>query len=939
MKIRLNVAVFFAIILFAADANAQFGDWFGFGKNKVQYRNFNWSVIKTKHFDVYFYEEERTAAEDAARIAERSYEYLSEVLGYKFKHKIPLILYDSHNAFQQTNAVSGFISEGTQGVTESIKGRIVLPITGSYAQFTHVLTHEIVHAFQFDIMMVSGPTDLVRRFNPPLWFIEGMAEYLSIRMDNITRMWMRDAVLANTIPSIPEMEYIFDIRVYRIGQAIWYYVGERYGKEIVGRIFKTARATGDIGLSFKAHTGLGLLELSKRIHEDAIMRYLPKKKVLEKPGTVAKKITDSHLGLIPSLSPDGTSIAYVADKNFSLRLFLKELRPGGKTYEIAKSGGTKYHSLRYFDTSINWTPDGKYFAFVSKAGKNDAIYVIDAEKKKVAKKISFDEISNMSAPSWSPDGKQIAFSGLHGGIANLYISDANGENLVQLTNDRYAYLNPAWSPDGRYIAFATDRGPYTFPEELIFGGYNLALYDIKTGKIELLTETDGNYLNPVWKSKEKILFVSDKNGIPNVYAMNIRSREIRQITEFITGVSGIITESPAITVARDSKTLAFSAFFDGRWNIYLMDDYEETELAADAPHLEPIPSMNEIYVDYTLPDTDSLRIVPYRSRLLLDFLGGAGSFATNYGAAGQLVVLWSDMLGDKNLLLRTVLYGNPLESTILVNYFNMKRRINWMISAYQFRYASGLYSYTGVSASSLLYRGFEFAISRPFNRFTRLEAGNDFYIVNQKVVSLNFFTGTVAQASSRTVFLNNTSLSLIRDTSLWGFAAPVSGTRARVSINQTTGNLWYTFLFVDYRKYFPLQIPRYSLAFRVTGGHGIGPNKRIFAVGGPFTFRGSDYGDISGTSIFFSNAEARFPLFPYLPMEYDFITALAFFDAAGSWGQGFAGSQFNNTRTIRTSYGFGIRFNLGNLLLLRWDFPLKKEPGAPGIHFSIGFDF
>jgi len=390
----LRLLPLLAFLLISSRAYGQFGDYFGFGKNKVHYKKFDWSIIKTEHFDLYFYEEERQAALDAAEISERSYAYLSEVLDYKFKKKIPLLLYASHNDFQQTNAIGSYISEGTQGVTESLKGRMILPITGSYGQFIHVLTHEMVHAFQFDIMLADGPADLVRRFNPPLWFIEGMAEYLSVGMDNITRMWMRDGVLNNTLLSIPEMTYVFDIRVYRMGQSIWYYVGERYGKEVVGRIFKTARATGDINRAYKAHTGLDLVELSKRWQDDARTRYLPKNVLLKKPGDVAKPISDpcqdcQSISIVPALSPDGTDLAYIGSKDFTLNMLLKDLEEEDTVHKIVRSGtSASYESLRYFNTSMNWSPDGKQFSFVSKSGKNDAIYIVDAESRKVVKKSS-----------------------------------------------------------------------------------------------------------------------------------------------------------------------------------------------------------------------------------------------------------------------------------------------------------------------------------------------------------------------------------------------------------------------------------------------------------------------------------------------------------------------------------------------------------------------
>lgn len=145
-KILSQIVTVLLLSFFSTSAFGQFSDIFGFGKSKVHYKSFDWSIIKTEHFDIYYYKEERQAAMDAAKIADRSYAYLSEVLDYRFKHKIPLLLYASQNDFQQTNAVQSLISEGTQGVTESLKGRMILPITGSYGQFIHVLTHEMVHA-------------------------------------------------------------------------------------------------------------------------------------------------------------------------------------------------------------------------------------------------------------------------------------------------------------------------------------------------------------------------------------------------------------------------------------------------------------------------------------------------------------------------------------------------------------------------------------------------------------------------------------------------------------------------------------------------------------------------------------------------------------------------------------------------------------------------
>jgi len=179
-----------------------------FGRNKVQYTDFDFKVIQTEHFDVYYYDRERTAALDAARMAERSYARLSKVLNHEFRERKPIILYASQSDFQQTNATDAS-GEGLGGVTDFGRNRAVMPFTGAYADFQHVMTHEMAHQFQYDIWSRghagAGLNTLVA-IAPPLWFAEGMAEYLSLGPINAeTAMWLRDASLEGKLPSIAQM--------------------------------------------------------------------------------------------------------------------------------------------------------------------------------------------------------------------------------------------------------------------------------------------------------------------------------------------------------------------------------------------------------------------------------------------------------------------------------------------------------------------------------------------------------------------------------------------------------------------------------------------------------------------------------------------------------------------------------------------------------------
>ena len=216
-----------------APASAQY-----FGKNKVQFDRFEFQVLKTPHFDVYYYPAEETAARMAARMAERWYARLSTLLDHQLRGRQPLILYASHPHFQQTNVIDSTIGEGTGGVTEGLQRRIILPLGATLAASDHVIGHELVHAFQYDIL---GPYVSA----VPLWFIEGMAEYLSVGpRDPQTAMWLRDAAAENKLPAIKDLGNS-NFFPYRWGQAFWAYASGRFGDRIVATTLHAIAAPGE----------------------------------------------------------------------------------------------------------------------------------------------------------------------------------------------------------------------------------------------------------------------------------------------------------------------------------------------------------------------------------------------------------------------------------------------------------------------------------------------------------------------------------------------------------------------------------------------------------------------------------------------------------------------------------------------------------------------
>lgn len=549
-----------------------------FGKNKVQYKDFDWKTIQTEHFDIYYYQGEEESARKAARMAERAYLRLSRILRHEIEDRVPIIVYASHTDFQQTNITPGLISEGVGGITEFSKRRVFLPFTGSYGEFDHVLTHELVHAFQVDIVFGTAGDISPLAYQLPAWFREGMAEYLSIgSVDPNTEMWLRWSALEGQLIPLSQMDRVYDIRVYRIGQAILSFIGMRFGDERIGELLRKASYYRSLEVAYEKTLGMDAATLDREWTDWVRRKYYPQIVDLYRPDAYGRRLNRKQgfqtLDVAPAISPDGERVAFIRDGAFSKDIVLASAVDGKVLATLLKGERSgDFESLRYLYTSLGWSPDGRYLAFPSKRGGADVLNIVDVESREIVQTLDLD-FEALYSPAWAPTGRRIVFSGVRGGKSDLWAVDPDTRELTQLTDDPHLARDPQWSPDGTRIAFVTDRGPDTDLEHLVFGEPKIAILDVASGAVEVLPGQSGKNIAPHWGPDGGTLaFVSDRDGISDLYIQDLATDRLSRLTKLITGVTGLVESSPPFSWSRDGKRMVFTTFMGDGWELYAIDD-------------------------------------------------------------------------------------------------------------------------------------------------------------------------------------------------------------------------------------------------------------------------------------------------------------------------------------------------------------------------------
>ncbi|MBN2053995.1 PD40 domain-containing protein [bacterium] len=547
-----------------------------FGKNKINYDTFKWRFHETPHFRIHYYEESYDLVLDIEDIAENAYAMLSGKLDHELSFKVPLIMYRTHRHMEQTNIILDFIPEGVAGFNEPIKNRLVVPVQLPKNQLVSLITHELVHSFQFDILFGSRLGQLP---GVPLWIMEGMAEHFTGDWDAIGRMVLKDAVANGYVVDLADLETFNRLYSpylgYKLAQSAVDYIVETYGimkfRNFLWEVRRKLPTERFTDRASRRAFGISLAELSQDWRQHLNQKYAADEVLQEFPSEYGRPMLAADRRVAqwigPVVSPGGQQIAFVTGYKTrsevmtvswpaedepvdgALRAFQQtaripecltcDIRPWKFLYVITKG------------RPLTWSAEGDYIAFFGRVENENRLFVYDV----VAGSLSgafYLPVDVASSPSFMPDGR-IAFAGYKDYISDIFAFDPATKEVVRLTKDDYLDETPAVSPDGGWLAYASERGDR----------FRIIMKDLATKHEKMITTGAGNELLPQWSpSGNRLLFISDaESGINNVYTVDLRSGEVSQHTDAFAGITSAAFEN-------DENTLLVSCFVKGRERLY-----------------------------------------------------------------------------------------------------------------------------------------------------------------------------------------------------------------------------------------------------------------------------------------------------------------------------------------------------------------------------------
>jgi Tol biopolymer transport system component len=862
-----------------------------FGKNRIQYKKFEWKLVSTENFDIYYYFEGESLAPIAATHVESVFRKLESTLGYSGYNKTKVLIYNSTADLQQSNIGLQYNSS-VGGTTNLVKPTVEVAFKGDLTEFKEDLTEGIARTWIKVILFGGNFKEVVQSsyfLSLPDWYIKGASAFIAKGWNREMDNYMRDLVESKKLRN---PSYYSGDEATLIGQSVWQFISDRYGPDMftnilqITRIYRSDRAsieaaTGNYFKNFiddwKAYYSEKALELG-----DALV-FNENYKAINGHNHKAREITT------PVLSKDGRYLAYSTNYKGRFNMFLKDLETGKK--KKIYSGGFKINDQTPIirNPKLAWQSESTLAAVIYKKGKiiyktfdlknkeleiqNNGKHATSSIKNKKERR-KIEVFHQINSYSFSDDGKFIAFSADEKGQADIWLYDIDRAKYLKITNDEYDDHSPKFGA-GNSVIFSSNRNDdtlYTYTRYQSAPNYSLFIYKPGSKSLQRISAQGCNYTQPMFLDASTILYLNDNNGVQNLYKQDIKTGKAAPLTNNLTDILEYdynVKEQRLVFSARSKgkEKVFVDTAFSVLQTVEITAKTEQSDvtrkriLPPEKPKqtnnfIKVTPKQNEddIDLDKVYFESDSTlklpkKVVPvvvdsksppkrtvistsspydYKNLFGTDNVLSGINVDPLRGVGLLVESKMSDLMGNHRINLGFFGIADLKSSSMWGEYMYLKKRIDMGV-----RFDRSTYFPTdGTNRHRYAINTFETKFSLPLTVYSRISASP--FLTTTRFSDVSDFTTVVNYQDQKRLYVGS-KFELVYDNTISSGMNMLQGTRAKITfdkyINTTNENGNFSRFNLDIRRYQKIH-RSVILAMRGSFGTSFGPSAKSYVFGG-----------------------------------------------------------------------------------------------------------
>ena len=492
-----------------------------FGKNRVQYKQFEWKFYRYERFDTYFYNEGKELSMQAAEIAKVEISRLENFFDYKIDKRIIFIIYNKLSEFRQSNIglVTGDSQYNIGGITKVSDNKVFIYFDGNHNNFkkqikaavANVILNELIYGSDFKARLANSTLIAL-----PEWFISGLVSYVSGGLNVEIDDKIREGILSGDFEKFNQLT---GENALYAGHSIWNYIAKKYGESVIPNIVYLTRISKsvDSGFMYVIGTSLKYMTYEWLSFYDNIYYKKDQKRELQKSEELIKTKKNKKYTQA-KLSPDGNYIAFCENEMGKYKIKLAKI--GEKPQKIYRRGNKIQQITDYTVPLISWHPTGQILSFITEEKGSIWLnmYKLEDQTIEIREIFHFQKIISFS---YNDAGKKFVMAAVKKGQTDIFVYSLLANSAEQITNDLADDLQPKFYNNSSEILFSSNRNSNLLDDNNLnlnkISSFDIYSFDYinKSQKLKRITNTtNANETHPFFY-KNKYVFLSDSSGVVN----------------------------------------------------------------------------------------------------------------------------------------------------------------------------------------------------------------------------------------------------------------------------------------------------------------------------------------------------------------------------------------------------------------------------------------